>query len=263
MSHAPVHGDDGPKALRRADQYDAPDHDYVRYWAGREYEHAAEELAVVRLIGGRRFGHAVDVGGGFGRLSLLLEQHADRVTLVEPSRRQLDAAAQLLASHPRITCVRHQAADLPFETGSVDLVTFVRVLHHIPDPAAELREIARVLAPDGLAVIEFANYAHAVNRIKHWLSRRPLPTTPVDLRSTADADGIPFVNHHPDTVVRQLAEAGLVVERALSVSNLRSSALKRWVPGPVLLRVESALQPRLAGVRFGPSVFVRARPAAG
>ena len=52
------------KTARRADQYDDPKYNYQDYWTGREYEHAAEELAIKRLLRGRHFEHAVDVGGG-------------------------------------------------------------------------------------------------------------------------------------------------------------------------------------------------------
>ena len=41
----------------------------------------------------------------------------------------------------------------------------IRVMHHLPDPAAELAEISRVLSPEGYAVIEVANYSHARNRV--------------------------------------------------------------------------------------------------
>ena len=36
---------------KRADYYDGPAHDYLGYWAGRDYEHAAEEVALRRLLG--------------------------------------------------------------------------------------------------------------------------------------------------------------------------------------------------------------------
>ncbi len=61
----------------RPDCYDDdPGYDYRSYWPGREYEHAAEELAVGRLLGRRRFARGVDVGGGYGRLSMVLTRYA-------------------------------------------------------------------------------------------------------------------------------------------------------------------------------------------
>jgi SAM-dependent methyltransferase len=72
------------KVQRKADQYDDPKYNYQDYWAGREYEHAAEEMAITRLLGKNRFTQAVDVGGGYGRLSKFLTKYADKVTLAEP-----------------------------------------------------------------------------------------------------------------------------------------------------------------------------------
>jgi ubiquinone/menaquinone biosynthesis C-methylase UbiE len=245
-------------------QYDT-DVDYLSYWTARSYEHRAEVMALSRLLQGRRFGHAVDVGGGYGRLSVLLCQYADRVTLADPSYRQLEIAGRYLERHPAIETRLTDAAHLDFEPASVDLAVMVRVLHHLPDPERELSEIARVVRPGGYAIIEAANVKHAVNRIRYWLNGRRIPTTPVDIRSEANrtSESIPFVNHHPAVIARQLAACGLHVERVLSVSNLRQPALKRVMPERLMLAAEHAMQVPLAPLSFGPSLFfmVRKQPA--
>jgi hypothetical protein len=84
---------------------------------------------------------------------------------------------------------------------------------------------------------------------------------PVDIRSEANkaSDSIPFVNHHPAAVARQLAACGLLVERVLSVSNLRQPALKRIMPERLMLAAEYAMQVPLAPLSFGPSLFFMAR----
>lgn len=244
-------------ATKKADQYNDPTHNYRKYWEGREYENEAEEMAIRRLLKGKRFKHAVDVGGGFGRLCILLEKYADKVTLAEPSQQQLDLAVDYLKDHPKVDRKLLQAADLKFKTGDVDLVTMIRVMHHLPDPMPELNEIARVLKPGGYAIIEMANYMHAQNRVKHLLKGKKFPKKPVDIRSAANKKDseIPFVNHNPHTVMMQLADAGLVVERTLSVSNLRSQGLKKVMPKKAMLVVEGLLQSTLAKTFFGPSVF--------
>ncbi|MGZ8719372.1 MAG: class I SAM-dependent methyltransferase, partial [Aeromicrobium sp.] len=152
-----------------------------------------------------------------------------------------------------------QADDLKFEDGSLDLITMVRVMHHIPEPSEEFAEIARVLADDGVAIIEVANYGHFVNRMKHKRARKPLPTEPVSIRSDNpdEPDAIAFVNHNVDTVLAQLREAGLVLDEKLSVSNLRSQKLKKALPEKTMLRIEKATQKRLAKRNFGPSIFLK------
>ena len=253
-----------PKATKRkADQYNDPKHNYLRYWDGRQYEHRAEEIAIRKLLRGKHFGSAVDVGGGYGRLCLLLEDYADKVTLAEPSQQQLDIAADFLKAHPEIDRRLVQAADLPFEAGSIGLLTMIRVMHHLPDPTPEFQEISRVLSDDGYAIVEAANYLHIRNRLKHLSRHEHMPVKPVDIRSAANrrTDEIPFVNHNPYTVVRQLEHAGLRVEATLSVSNLRSVRLKKLVPREVMLGAERVLQRPLAPIYFGPSIFFLVRKA--
>ena len=178
-----------------------------------------------------RFARAADVGGGFGRLCLLLREYADHVTLAEPSKTQLEAAEKVLAGTD-IEKVQTQADDLAFEDASLDLLTMVRVMHHIPEPSTEFGEIARVLKPGGTAIIEVANYGHFKNRRRYKKEGKPLPAEPVNIRTVeADQpDAIAFVNHNVDTVVGQLADAGLVLIDKLSVSNLRSERLKKMLP---------------------------------
>jgi len=248
---------------KRADQYNDPSHNYRKYWEGRDYENEAEEMAIKRLLNGKHFKKAVDIGGGYGRLCVLLERYADKVTLAEPSQQQLNLAKVFLKDHPKVDQRLMQADDLKFKDGELDLLTMIRVMHHLPNPAAEFTEIARVLAKDGWAIIEVANYMHARNRLKHVVKMKRMPTEPVNVRSV-DRSGkadIPFVNHNPHTIIKQLAHAGLKVERILSVSNLRSPGLKKVMPKRVMLAIEGVLQPTLANSFFGPSVFFLVKKA--
>jgi len=247
--------------MKKADQYNDPTHNYRKYWEGRDYENESEEMAIRRLLEGKHFKHAIDIGGGFGRLCLLLEKYADKVTLTDPSQQQLDLGKDFLKEHPEIDRKLMQADHLKFADGSLDLITMIRVMHHLPDPSNEFAEIARTLSRSGYAIIEVANYMHARNRVKHLLKGKKIPLQPVDIRSAANKNKqqISFVNHNPHTVIKQLDKAGLKVERILSVSNLRSPGLKKFMPKSVMLAIEGILQPTLASSFFGPSVFFLVR----
>lgn len=248
---------------KKADYYDENDYNYLHYWNGRDYEHAAEVIALDKLLRGKHFKHAVDVGGGYGRLSAVLTKYADKVTLAEPSQHQLDIAEEYLKDFPTVERKKLQADDLKFKDGSVDLVTVVRVIHHLPDPTAEFAEIARILEPGGYLFFEFANYGHFKNRFKHVLKGQKLPTEPVDIRSKESMkdDPTPFVNHNPKTVAKQLAHAGLKIEKVLSVSNLRSPRIKKILPRGSMLAIEKLVQGPLAKTYFGPStVFLARKP---
>jgi len=242
---------------KRADQYDNDNYNYLKYWSGRDYEHASEEMAIRRFLKGKHFKTAVDIGGGYGRLCLLLNNYSDHVTLAEPSKAQLDIAKTFLKDFPNIDQKLMQADDLKFKDDSVDLITMIRVMHHLPNPVPELAEVYRALSDDGIFILEVANYAHARNRVKHFVKGKKLPTKPVDIRSTKNQreEEIAFVNHNPKTVIKQVEQAGFTVEKVLSVSNLRSPGLKKVVPKSVMLGVERIMQPTFSRAYFGPSVF--------
>ena len=251
------------QAKKRADQYDDGNYNYLNYWQGRDYENLSEEIAIKRLLKDRRFKHAADIGGGYGRLCLLLEKYADTVTLAEPSDNQLIIAKDFLKDHPKINIKKTQADALDFADKSVDLITVIRVMHHLPDPSVELKELNRILTDDGYLILEMANYSHIRNRIKHFVTNKTLPSEPVDIRSEKNRrdDEIPFVNHNPKTVINQLAHAGFKVEQVLSVSNLRSPLLKKIIPKVVMISAEKLIQQPLAKIYFGPSIFFLAKKA--
>ncbi|MGA3154126.1 MAG: methyltransferase domain-containing protein [Streptosporangiaceae bacterium] len=229
------------------------------YWASHQYEHMAEVMAISRLLRGRQFGHAVDVGGGYGRLSMVLRDYADRVTLTDPSLLQVERAQQFLRGRSGVEIRLMDAAHLDFDDDSVDLAVLVRVLRHLPDPAGELAEIARILRPGGCAIIEAANVLHAVTRHRYSRSSHAITESPATVRSRPGkhAGGTAFVSHHPERLMLQLAMCGLQVERMLSVSSLRR--LWRHKPGRVLRAAENALQVSLAPMYLGPSLFFLAR----
>lgn len=248
---------------KKADQYNDPKHNYLHYWEGRDYENQSEIIAITRLLKNRRFNHAVDIGGGYGRLCVLLSEYADKVTLAEPSQQQLNIAKEFLKDYPSIERKLMQADDLKFKKGEVDLITMIRVMHHLPDPSQEFSELARVLSDDGYLILEVANYAHIRNRVKLLLKGKKVPKEPVDIRSEKNKrkDEIAFVNHNPKTVIKQLSHAGLRVERTLSVSNLRSPSLKKYAPESLMLAVERLMQTTLAKTYFGPSIFFLVKKA--
>ena len=77
------------------------------------------------------------------------------------------------------------AEALPFRDGALDVVVLNEVIEHVADEAATLREVARVLAPEGRALI------YAPNRLF------PFETHGVFLGSRFVFGNIPFVNWLP------------------------------------------------------------------
>ena len=78
-----------------------------------------------------------------------LDQSAEMLAV---GRRRVEAAG--LAE--RIRLVEGSAVELPFEDGSFDGLTFTYLLRYVEEPAATLRELARVVRPGGaIAALEF------------------------------------------------------------------------------------------------------------
>ncbi|MDE2173494.1 MAG: class I SAM-dependent methyltransferase [Patescibacteria group bacterium] len=236
--------------------YDDPTFSYPAFWHGREYEHEAELMALRTLFGPRRFSVAVDIGGGFGRLAPLLKQYARTLILVEPSEVQRSFARQHTSGEVSIYSGTASHTGLPDKY--CDLVVMVRVLHHILEPKEAIAEIRRILKPGGLLALEFANSTHAKSRIKQGVRLHRITAEPVRVNGTGDMR-VPFVNHHPKAVYHALIQQGFVIEEVLSVSNMRSTLLKKLLPLSVLLWIERAMQRPLGRAHFGPSVFVLAR----
>jgi SAM-dependent methyltransferase len=91
-------------------------------------------------------GLTVDVGCGEGRLSRDLAERGYAVTGVEPTPTLLKAARE---AHPAGTYVQAEAAHLPFEADSVQLLVSYNTLMDFDDLDAALTEFARVIKPGG------------------------------------------------------------------------------------------------------------------
>ncbi|WP_165436189.1 class I SAM-dependent methyltransferase [Amycolatopsis suaedae] len=95
----------------------------------------------------------LDLGTGRGAVSLAVAEArgAGEILAVDVSPRMVDSVAALGVAGLRARVMDAQALDLP--DGSFDLVFSGFAFHILPDPAAALRETARVLRPGGRAVL--------------------------------------------------------------------------------------------------------------
>ena len=98
-------------------------------------------------------GDVLEIGCGTG---LLLERTA--TVARRASGIDLSAGmARFSATRKGLTVAQASATDLPFAEGSFDVVYSFKVLPHVPDLAAAVAEIRRVLRPHGRAFVEVYN----------------------------------------------------------------------------------------------------------
>lgn len=97
----------------------------------------------------------LDLGCGAGHASFAVAPGAASVTAFDLSPEMLavvGAAAQQRGLH-NVATERGNAASLPFADAAFDMVVTRFSAHHWLDVPAALREVKRVLTPDGLAVV--------------------------------------------------------------------------------------------------------------
>ncbi len=213
------------------------------FWEGkgREYEDAVERIALRRLLPprGRRY---VDFGGGFGRL---VDEAAgyDQVVLMDYSRTMLQDAQARLGRSGRVLYVAADLYRLPFAPNAFDGALLCRVIHHLVDAPAALRQIWACLAPGATFVLEFANKLNLKAILRYLLRRQswsPYSPEPVEFVKLN-------FDFHPGYIRDALVGAGFTPGRRLAVSWLRLGLLKAVLPLRLMVALDRLLQP-LGGV---------------
>ncbi|MCL4237510.1 MAG: methyltransferase domain-containing protein [Anaerolineae bacterium] len=222
-----------------------------RFWESkpRSYEDRTEHLALRRLLPprGRRVVH---LGAGFGRMTHELDGY-DQVIVLDYSRTMLRDAQARLGRDGRYVYVAADIYRLPLADGSCDAAVMERVIHHMADVCAALRQVRAVLAPGAPFVLEYASKRHLKSTLRYLVRRQdwnPFEREPVAFDAL-------YFNFHPDYMAACLRECGFVTRRKLAVSYFRVGVLKRLIPLSVLVTLDRLMQPTGQIALYSPSVF--------
>jgi ubiquinone/menaquinone biosynthesis C-methylase UbiE len=228
------------------------------FWEGkgREYEDAVERIALRSLLPaeGRRY---IDFGAGFGRLINEAARY-EEVVVMDYSATLLQDAKQQLDKQPNSQRFIYVAADLyrlPFATNTFDVGMMCRVIHHLADAPAALKQIRACMTPNATFVLEFANKRN-IKAILRYLLRQQT-WNPFDL------EPVEFVklnfDFHPQYIYTALKEAGFTTVRQLPVSWLRLGVFKQVLPLSLMVQIDRVLQLVGRAVPVSPSIFTQNR----
>ncbi|MEJ5358344.1 MAG: class I SAM-dependent methyltransferase [Desulfobacterales bacterium] len=167
----------------------------------------------------------IGCGGGAGGRGILRRFAPRRLVLCDLDPRMARRAARSLATEAAVRVCAADAARLPFRTGVFDAVFGFGVLHHVPEWRAAVAEIARVLRPGGLYLLEEYYPRLYANALARRLAAHPLRDRfrGPDLRQALQAAGL--------SCGRRLELAGGGV---LAVCRRRSEPLQSFSTGKVI-----------------------------
>ena len=189
----------------------------------------------------------LDVGCGDGSLDLLLQGKVRRVMGVDSA---LSACREARAKGFTVQCADLNACHLPYRDGVFDAVSCLDVIEHVLDPRHLLREVARVLRPEGILVLTTPNiqaYWHILTLIR---GRFP--------RTSSDPEGYDGGHLHYFTfadVCHFLTEAGFDAIEEFGL--YRWTSLTAW--GRIKECIKALLGDHLKREFFSGGIVIRAR----
>lgn len=152
---------------------DAPPAGHTARGVADTYDTIAEQFAakrknpwpeVVEFLEGTQAETALDVGCANGRHTELLADVADRALGLDASRGLLHEAETRALEHDfDADLIQGDAVRLPIASDSIDLLTYVATMHHLPSRdarIASLDEVARVLNTGGRALVSVWSTEH-------------------------------------------------------------------------------------------------------
>jgi SAM-dependent methyltransferase len=200
-------------------------------------------------------GHLLlELGAGAGRNTPRYHGF-DRIVLLDYSLSQLQLAQNRLGRDRRFVYVAADIYRLPFASGLFDAATMIRTLHHMADVRLALEQVRRVLLPDSVFVLEYANKRNIKSILRFWLRRQswnPFSLEPVEFVELN-------FDFHPHYIHSLLVENQFTIQRKLTVSHFRIPFLKKIVPLKWLIGMDSVAQLTGNWWQLTPSVFVRSQ----
>jgi len=120
-----------------------------------DYESYSDVAHKMLTSRGKNFNHAIEVGPGSGEFLLKLAQTYHQVTAVDVSQDMLDQA-ELFCSQRKlinVELIHGDQSSLSNNHKGADAVVFNMVLHHVSNPATEIKKASELLRDQGLLLV--------------------------------------------------------------------------------------------------------------
>ncbi|KFA87916.1 methyltransferase domain-containing protein [Archangium violaceum] len=159
-----------PEAVARHYDYITPFYEiigsrslHLGYWppgeSGGTFAEAQQRFTdlMIQQLGAQKGHRVLDIGSGLGEPATRLAQSSgcmvEGITISPRQAAQAERWASLHGTSGQTSFTCGNAMSLPFQAGSFDAAWALESLFHMPDKAAALREVGRVLHPGGRLLI--------------------------------------------------------------------------------------------------------------
>lgn len=211
-----------------------------------------EPILAETSVRGKR---VLEVGAGSGRDSVALAEAGATAILLDYSMASLEVARGVATRAGRsVHLVRADALRMPFRDASIDVVFHQGLLEHFRDPRPLLRENVRVLAPEGVLLVDVPQRFHLYTVLKHlliavgrWFAGWETEFTIGELEGLMREAGVTVTRRYGSWMVPGL------LYRSIRVVLLRSRVARLPLyppPVPVLSRLASGARDRFRNTRM-------------
>jgi ubiquinone/menaquinone biosynthesis C-methylase UbiE len=133
---------------------------YTNQLDSRNVHVVYRKIRTLSLLQSEKPGSLLDIGCGPG---ILVKEVVDRgfsYTGIDMAGHMLEEATQTWAGTPKVEFKAGDAENLPMPDGSVNAITCLGLIEYLPNLDSAIREMRRVLAPGGVAIVSNHNRLH-------------------------------------------------------------------------------------------------------